>query len=50
MSDDRRTFLKRTAAVGGALALTGASASPLRAALSDETPAAKRSPGRAAGP
>ena len=50
MSTDRRTFLKLSAAAGGALALTGSSATPLVAATSRATPSRERDTGKASAP
>ena len=52
MSHDRRTFLKRTAAAGGALALSSTVAPSLGALQPPDSPSARRerSPGRAAAP
>src|SRR5688500_16491008 len=50
MSHDRRTFLKRSVAAGGALALSGTVAPSLGAAQPDEPRKEERSPDRAAAP
>ena len=50
MSTDRRTFLKLSAAAGGALALSGSGATPLVAATSRATPSRERDTGKASAP
>ena len=50
MSTDRRTFLKLSAAAGGALALTGSSAAPLVAATARANPSRERDTGKASAP
>ena len=50
MSTDRRTFLKLSAAAGGALALSGSGATPLVAATSRATTSRERDTGKASAP